>query len=134
MSFINNLFSLDGKVALVIGGSGVLGGKMGESLALAGAKTAVFYSANKDGAEATVAEITKKGGISASFHADARDAASLKHAITQVKQTWGRIDILVNAPGVNSAAPVLLEPALLYQLWERRSPIDAAACPPGLGE
>lgn len=107
MSFINNLFSLDGKVALVIGGSGVLGGKMAESLALAGAKTAVFYSANKDGAEATVAEITKKGGISASFHADARDAASLKHAITQVKQTWGRIDILVNAPGVNSATPVL---------------------------
>ncbi len=57
MSFIRELFSLDGKVALVLGGSGVLGGEMATSLARAGARTAVFYSGNRDGAEETAADI-----------------------------------------------------------------------------
>ena len=107
MSFLTELFSLEDKVAVVVGGSGVLGGKMAESMADAGAKTAVFYSGNKEGAEDQVRNIEERGGIAAAFQANARDEESLRAAINQVVETWGSVDILVNAPGVNSTTPVM---------------------------
>ena len=107
MSFLTDLFSLDGKVAVVVGGSGVLGGKMAETLADAGAKTAVFYSGNKEGADLQAENIKSRGGEAEVFHANARDEKSIKAAIDEVLAKWGRIDILVNAPGVNSTTPVM---------------------------
>lgn len=107
MSFISKLFSLDGKVAVVVGGSGVLGGKMAEALALAGARTAVFYSGNKEGADNQVSGIEEQGGTARAFQANARSEESLKTAIDKVVEGWGQIDILVNAPGVNSTTPVM---------------------------
>ncbi|WP_421775258.1 SDR family oxidoreductase [Gracilimonas sp.] len=107
MSYIENLFSLDGKVAIVVGGSGVLGGEMAYALSKAGAKTAVFYSGNKKGAEDQVSRIEDAGGAAMICQADARNEESLRNAVSKVKNTWGRIDVLVNAPGVNSTTPVM---------------------------
>lgn len=107
MSYIQELFSLEGKVAIVVGGSGVLGGEMSLALSRAGAKTAVFYSGNKQGALDQVAQIEKFGGTAMICQADARSEDSLKKAISQVTDEWGRIDVLVNAPGVNSTTPVM---------------------------
>ena len=107
MSLLSEMFSLEGKVAVVVGGSGVLGGSMARALAGAGAKTAVFYSGNKSGADEQVQTITKNGGIAQAFQANAREEESLKQAMTEVSQTWGSIDILVNAPGVNSTTPIM---------------------------
>ncbi len=107
MSYIENLFSLDGKVAIVVGGSGVLGGEIAYALSRAGAKTAVFYSGNKKGAEDQVSRIEDAGGSAMICQADARNEESLRNAISKVKETWGRMDILVNAPGVNSTTPVM---------------------------
>lgn len=107
MSYIEELFSLEGKVAIVIGGSGVLGGEMSYALSKAGAKTAVFYSGNKEGAEEQAKRIEKAGGTSMICQANARSEDSLKDAIYSVKKAWGKIDILVNAPGINSTTPVM---------------------------
>ena len=102
-----DLFSLNGKTAVVVGGSGVLGGSMVRALAGAGAKTAIFYSGNKDGAEDQKAAVKKSGGEARIYQADVRDNSSLQVAFQRVVDRWGKIDILVNAPGVNSTTPVM---------------------------
>lgn len=107
MSYLTNLFSLDGKVAMVIGGSGVLGGEMSLALGKAGAKTAVFYSGNREGAEEHVQKIEEQGGNGMICQADAKKEESLKKAIKDVVDHWGRVDILVNAPGINSTTPIM---------------------------
>jgi len=107
MDKTDQLFNLDGKVAAVIGGSGVLGGEMSQALAEAGARTAVVYSGNREGAEQRASEIHNAGGNAMICQADVRDESSLKKALENVVKKWGRLDILVNAPGVNSTTPVM---------------------------
>lgn len=107
MSYLKNLFSLEEKVAVVLGGSGVLGGEMALSLAKAGAKTAVFYSGNLEGAEEQAARIENAGGEGMTCKADAKNESSLDVAIQKVVENWGRVDILVNAPGINSTTPLM---------------------------
>lgn len=107
MSYINELFSLKGKVAAVIGGSGVLGGEMAQALSEAGAKTAVLYGSSRDDAEERAEEIENAGGTSMIAKADVREESSLKEAFQKINDEWGRIDILVNAPGVNSTTDLM---------------------------
>lgn len=107
MSYLTDLFGLEGKVAAVIGGSGVLGGEMAQALAEAGAKTAVLYSGSKDGAEERAAKIEKAGGTAMIAKADVCDESSLKETFKKINDEWGRIDILVNAPGVNSTTDIM---------------------------
>ncbi|NBC65001.1 MAG: SDR family oxidoreductase [Bacteroidetes bacterium] len=107
MSYINELYSLEGKVAAVIGGSGVLGGEMAQALSEAGAKTAVLYGSSKDDAEERAVEIEKAGGTAMIANADVRDESSLRKAFKEINNQWGRIDILVNAPGVNSTTDLM---------------------------
>jgi len=101
------LFSLKDKIAVVIGGSGVLGGEMAQALAGAGAKTAIFYSGNVEGAEEQKSAIEKSGGEARIYQADVRDQSSLQPAFDKVTSQWGTVDVLVNAPGVNSTTPVM---------------------------
>lgn len=107
MNYLNQLFSLEGSVAVVIGGSGVLGGEMALAVARAGAKTAVFYSGNRSGAEDQKEIIEEAGGTAMISQADVRDEPSIKKAMDEVVEAWGKIDILINAPGVNSTTPVM---------------------------
>ncbi len=116
MNFLNNLFSLEDKVAIVIGGSGVLGGEMSFALAQAGAKTAVFYSGNRDGAQEIAGRIEQEGGYAMVCQADVRDEKSLKSAFRDVVDAWGRVDILINAPGINSMTPVM---EITEEEWNR---------------
>ncbi len=111
-----DLFSLEGKVAAVVGGSGVLGGGMSKALAGAGAKVAIFYSGNIEGAEEVLKEIEDEGGAGLICQADVRSETSLKRAFDEVVQKWGRLDILVNAPGVNSATPIM---EITEEEWDR---------------
>lgn len=107
MSYINELFSLQGKVAAVIGGSGVLGGEMAQALSEAGAKTAVMYGSSKDDAGERAKQIQDAGGTAMITKADVRDESSLRKAFKEIEDQWGRIDILVNAPGVNSTTDLM---------------------------
>lgn len=103
-SYLSDLFGLTGKVAIVIGGTGELCGAMAEGLAGAGAEV-VLVGRNADKAAARLAKISTVGG-KAWFHAaEATSKAELEALRDAVLQRSGRIDIVVNGAGVNSATP-----------------------------
>jgi NAD(P)-dependent dehydrogenase (short-subunit alcohol dehydrogenase family) len=104
--FLDSLFSLSGKVAVVIGGTGELCGTMALGLAQAGAEV-VLVGRNESKATARLADIKAAGG-KAWFHAaDATSKAELTALRDAVIARSGRVDILVNGAGVNSPTPVL---------------------------
>ena len=100
---LDNLFSLQGRVAVVTGGTGVLGGAMARGLALAGAKVGVLGRRAEQAAE-VVATIAAQGGEAVHMAADVLDRGQLETARDTALARWGRIDILVNAAGGNTAA------------------------------
>lgn len=104
--FLDSLFSLSGKVAVVIGGTGELCGTMALGLAQAGAEV-VLVGRNETKAANRLAQIEAAGG-KAWFHAaDATSKASLTALRDAVIAKSGRVDILVNGAGVNSPTPVM---------------------------
>ena len=107
MSSIDRLFSLDGKVAVVLGGSGVLGGAMAQALAAAGAKVGVVYHSGKQRAEQQVSAMEQAGGSALALHADATRKDELEAVKDRVVSEMGAVNILLNAPGINSVTPVL---------------------------
>lgn len=96
--YIQQLFSLDDKVAIVTGGTGVLGGMMARGLAQAGARVVVI-GRRLDRAQAAAQEIIDAGGQALAVPADVMDKSQLEAAREQIMSTWGKIDILVNAAG-----------------------------------
>ncbi|HXV58032.1 MAG TPA: 3-oxoacyl-[acyl-carrier-protein] reductase [Gaiellaceae bacterium] len=87
--------SLEGKVALVTGGSRGIGAAISRELARAGARVAVNYRAGKEAAEAVAAEI---GGIA--LAADVSDPAEAQGLVERVESELGDLDVLVNNAGV----------------------------------
>ena len=100
----SGMFDLTGRVAAVIGGTGVLGGAVCDGLAAAGASVAVLGRSVERGA-ARVDSIARAGGRAQAFTVDATDRASLESAAEAVERGVGPVDILVNGAGVNSATP-----------------------------
>jgi NAD(P)-dependent dehydrogenase (short-subunit alcohol dehydrogenase family) len=104
--FLNTVFSLSGKVAAVIGGTGELCGAMAEGLAGAGAEV-VIVGRNEEKAKARLARIAALGGKGWFHAADATDKAQLRGLLEAVLRRSGRVDVVVNGAGVNSATPFL---------------------------
>jgi NAD(P)-dependent dehydrogenase (short-subunit alcohol dehydrogenase family) len=100
----NGLFSLEGDVAVLIGGGGVLGGAMAAGLARAGADI-VILDCNPEAAARRAAAIRTLGRRAVALAGDAARKADLKDALHQVLQDFGHVDVLVNAAGVNSGTP-----------------------------
>lgn len=96
----NNLFDLTGKVAVVTGGTGVLGSAMCFGLADAGA-TIVVLARNEEKIEHVVNDIRQRGNQALGISADVLDKAALESAAKQVVDTYGKIDILINGAGGN---------------------------------
>jgi len=94
------MFDLSGRVAVVTGGYGVLGGSIAEALAGAGARVAVL-GRNRESARAKVHELQKAGGEAMALTADVLDEEKLQLACREVVSAWGQVDILVNAAGGN---------------------------------
>ncbi len=103
---MKNLFDLNGRPAVVIGGTGVLGGAMCQALAAAGAPVAVVGRSRERG-EQRVAELRQSGGVAEFFEADALSADSLSECAERVEQRLGGVSILVNAAGGNRAEATL---------------------------
>src|SRR5678816_4815325 len=95
-------FSLDGKVAVVTGGYGVLGGSIASGLAAAGARIAIL-GRRRESAERKVEALKNAGAEVRLLIADVIDEAQLAAARDELLGDWGRIDILVNAAGGNVA-------------------------------
>jgi NAD(P)-dependent dehydrogenase (short-subunit alcohol dehydrogenase family) len=104
MKNLEEIFSLKGKVAVVIGGTGVLCGEMAEGLAGAGAAIAIV---GRDEAKAKkrIDSITQGGGKAGFFPCDTTSKAALQKLLADVLAKFGRVDILVNGAGVNSPTP-----------------------------
>ncbi len=106
MDALQNLFSLEGQVAVITGGTGVLGGAMARGLAQAGAKVGVL-GRRREQAQAVVADIEALGGTALALPADVLDRKQLEGAREAVLEKWGRLDILVNAAGGNMPSATL---------------------------
>jgi NAD(P)-dependent dehydrogenase (short-subunit alcohol dehydrogenase family) len=100
------LFSLKGRVAVVIGGTGVLCGEMAEGFAAAGAAVAIV---GRDAARAKVRldKISRYGVAAEFFLCDTTSKTGLQKLLADVLARFHRVDILVNGAGVNSPTPFL---------------------------
>jgi len=117
--YLTGLFGLRDQVAIVTGGTGVLGGAMAHGLARAGARVGVL-GRRHDRAAAVAADIVAAGGEALAVPADVLRKDELVVARDRVLAQWGRIDILVNAAGGNVAAATLGDGRTFFDL-----PIEA---------
>jgi NAD(P)-dependent dehydrogenase (short-subunit alcohol dehydrogenase family) len=100
------LFSLGGKVAVVIGGTGELCGSIAAAFAKAGARV-VLAGRNAQKAGARIAQIATDGGAVEFLACDTTSKAGLEQLLGQTLAAAERVDILVNGAGVNSPTPFL---------------------------
>ena len=102
--YLHNLFTLDGQIAVVIGGTGVLGGALAEGIAQAGAHVVVAGRSKERGQERAGA-IEQLGGQASYTQVDVASRESLSELLAKTVTEHGRVDCLVNCAGVNSAVP-----------------------------
>lgn len=110
--------NLDGKVALVTGGSRGIGAAIARRLARDGADVALTYVSSPDKAAAVADEIRAAGRRGVSIAADSADAAAVVAAVDQVAAEFGKLDILINNAGI--FLPARFEATTLAetdQLW-----------------
>lgn len=114
-TYLDTLFGLTGSTAVVIGGTGVLGGAFSEVLAGAGAHVLVV-GRNAEKGEACVARITDADGSAEFFAADSTRREDLQAIAQHLTEQHRNVDVLVNGAGINSATPFL---EITDEEWER---------------
>lgn len=103
---VSKLFSLEGRVAVVTGATGVLGGTMAKGLAEAGVAVGIL-GRRMEAARALADEICAQGGRALPLQADVLNQGQLVEAHQQMLKAFGTIDILVNAAGGNMPGAVV---------------------------
>lgn len=115
-----DLFSLNGKVAAIVGGGGVLAGEMATGLAHAGADICIIdFNAEAAGQRAEV--IRGLGRRALSLQADASRKDDLQRALGTIVSEFGHVDILINAAGINSGTPFF---EITEEEWQRILDVD----------
>lgn len=112
---MNELFDLKGKVAVVTGGSGTLGGSISKYLAQNGVKVAVV-GRTQENVDLRLGKIHAVGGEGIGLVVDVLDVEALKKARTTVLEKWGKVDILVNTAGGNLPGATLSEEQTVFDM------------------
>ena len=109
----DELFRVEGKVAALTGGAGVLCSEMARALARRGAKVAVLDIMDAPAA-ALCSEIESAGGTAVAVHCDVLDKPSIEQAHAEVVERLGPVDVLVNGAGGNKKEATCLPPDSLF--------------------
>lgn len=117
---MQEMFDLTGKVAVVIGGGGVLAGEMAQGLAAAGADVAIL-DFNEAAAEQKAAQAGAMGRRGLALRVDATRKPDLEAALERILAEFGHADILINAAGINSGTPFL---EITEEEWQRILDVD----------
>ncbi len=110
-----SLFNIEGKVVVMTGGYGVLGGSAAKYLAQCGAKI-VIMGRNSDKGEAFVSEIVQSGGEAFFVKADATNEAEIVAAKDAILAKYGTIDTLINAAGGNMPGATIGPDSTIFNL------------------
>jgi 3-oxoacyl-[acyl-carrier protein] reductase len=119
-------YTLENKVAVVVGGSGGIGAATALALAGVGARVVVTWRADRAGAEALVARLPGAGHLA--LPADVADSATVAALAGTVAERCGRADILVNAAGFTAAVPAHDLDALDDDLIDRLFQVNWRGC------
>lgn len=111
---IMDLFDLKGKTAIVTGGARGLGAQIAEAYAEAGANL-VICSRKKEACDKMKEKLTSKGTKVLSTQCDVTNQTDVRKVVTETKEHFGGIDILVNNSGASWAAPVEEMPVEAWQ-------------------
>jgi len=104
--YLNELFGLDGQVAVVIGGAGVLGGALAEGILRAGAHV-VVADLTDEGCQRRVDALKQFGPQASYATVDVTSRASLERLLAEALKVKARVEILVNCAGVNAGSAFL---------------------------
>jgi NAD(P)-dependent dehydrogenase (short-subunit alcohol dehydrogenase family) len=119
---MNEQFSIAGKVAVITGAGGVLGGNIAKHFIAQGAKV-VALDIRREQLDARVGELTADGGEAIGFIGNVLDVENLKTVASQIVEKWGRIDILLNIAGGNTPGGTLAPDADFFDMpvseWEK---------------
>ncbi|MDR3227492.1 MAG: SDR family oxidoreductase [Prevotellaceae bacterium] len=119
---MNELFSISGKVAIITGAGGVLGGNIAKHFVTQGAKV-VALDIRQEQLDARVEELLALGGEAIGIVGNALDIESLENVAKDVIARWGRIDILLNIAGGNMPGATLAPEQPVFDMklsdWEK---------------
>ncbi len=127
-AYLDSLFSLDGEVAVVVGGTGELCGAVAEGFARAGARV-VLVGRSAEKAEKRLAGIRAAGGEARFVPADVTKKEDLERVADETEKAYGKLTIAVNGAGVNSPTPFLEIPeAEMGRLFDTNYKAVAFGC------
>ncbi|MDX9847334.1 MAG: SDR family oxidoreductase [Tenuifilaceae bacterium] len=109
------MFDIKGKVAVVTGGGGVLGGSIAQSLVEAGARV-VILDIREENVNQRVDELKRLGGDVLGFVTNVLDIEKLRETRELLLKTWDSIDILINAAGGNLPGATLTEQQTIFDM------------------
>jgi NAD(P)-dependent dehydrogenase (short-subunit alcohol dehydrogenase family) len=122
---MKDMYSIEGKVAVITGAGGVLGGSIARSFVEAGARVAAL-DIRPEQLEARVAELKAAagpGGDVTGIVGNVLDMETLENAARQIVEKWGRVDILLNIAGGNTPGGTLDPSAAFFDMpvseWEK---------------
>lgn len=115
MNYLEQMFSLEGKVAVITGGGGVLAAEIGRGYAQAGA-TVVFLGRRMENVKVVADKITSEGGLALAIQADVMDTTLMENACTEIVSKYGKVDILLNAAGGNQPGATITPDQSVFDL------------------
>lgn len=115
MAYIDTLFNLNGKTAVITGGGGVLASTIGSGLSKAGMNIA-FLDINEEAAKEAAQKIVTAGGSAIGLKADVLSKESLEECSKKILEAYKSVDLLLNAAGGNMPGASVADDATVFDL------------------